>query len=64
MTAVLLKTKTLMYLAMWKRGFYLSESGHSIRTLELNEEQWRDLGCPSEITVTIEPGDLLNEVTP
>jgi len=22
---------------------------------------WEDFGCPKEITVTIEPGDLLNE---
>lgn len=30
--------------------------------VRLDGDVWRDMGQPTQITVTIEPGDLLNEV--
>jgi hypothetical protein len=31
------------------------------RTVILNFDEWRDLGSPEQITVTVCPGDQLNE---
>ena len=31
------------------------------RTIRLDRHDWADMGEPETITVTIEPGDLLNE---
>lgn len=33
---------------------------HSDRELIMNLEDWTNLGCPNEITITIEAGDKLN----
>lgn len=30
--------------------------------LQIGKEDWQDMGEPDKITVTIEPGDLLNDV--
>lgn len=30
------------------------------KTIILHQEMWEDLGCPEDITVTVEPGDTLN----
>lgn len=38
-----------------------ADEGERVRTgLSITDEDWRELGCPNIITVTIEPGDLLN----
>jgi hypothetical protein len=34
------------------------------REVVIDYETWRDMGTPEAITVTIEPGDRLNEETP
>lgn len=36
------------------------DTGLSTRTLVLSPQDFRDLGEPTEVTVTIEPGDRLN----
>ena len=63
--SVLLKTKTLLHLATWKRPYYLGVvyDGYasSVVNLELSEEAWLDMECPSTLTVTVEIGDTLNE---
>lgn len=37
------------------------EDTSSIRLLALSKDAWEDMGKPNELTVTIVPGDLLNE---
>lgn len=32
-------------------------------TLCIRTEMWRDMGSPGTVTITIEPGDLLNDDT-
>jgi hypothetical protein len=39
----------------------LDEPDEAQRTVCLDADTWRDLGSPDVITVTIEPGDRLNE---
>lgn len=39
----------------------VDEDGELIETHEMRSQHWRDMGEPSQITVTIEPGDKLNE---
>jgi hypothetical protein len=39
----------------------IDDPGATVGWLELSTPKWRELGCPQEITVTIEPGDKLNE---
>lgn len=61
----LLKTRTVLNLAFWKRGFYVGfgeddEVGSSVAQLVLTDEAFIDMGCPGQITVTVERGDLLN----
>jgi hypothetical protein len=41
----------------WKES--LKDRGR-FRRVELDIEDWDEMGRPEEITVTIEPGDLLN----
>jgi hypothetical protein len=36
------------------------DTGVITRTLILSYEDWRDLGSPEQLTVTIDPGDTLN----
>ena len=38
----------------------LDEAGHP-RIVSLNRGDWDDMGRPQVVTVTIEPGDLLND---
>lgn len=57
----LLKTRTVLNLVFWKRGIYRGDVGSSVGRLELNDEAFIDMGCPSQITVTVETGDKLNE---
>lgn len=59
--SVLTKTKTVLNLTFWKKGIYLGDVGSSVKRLELTDEAFVDMGCPSYITVTVEPGDKLNE---
>lgn len=62
----LTKTRVVLNLAFWKRGFYVGfgeDEGTSVQTIELSDEAFTDMGCPSQITVTVERGDLLNEET-
>lgn len=39
------------------------EDGGRLTVLTLDQSVWEDMGSPHEITVTIEPGDLLNVET-
>lgn len=39
----------------------VDEDGELIETHEMRSQLWHDMGEPSQITVTIEPGDKLNE---
>ena len=36
------------------------DPGHP-RNILISSADWLDMGCPEVITVTIEPGDLLND---
>jgi len=38
----------------------LDESGHP-RNIMISSTDWADMGSPEVITVTIEPGDMLND---
>lgn len=60
MSAALVETRTVLNLAFWKKGIYLGDVGSSVKRLELTDEAFVDMGCPSYITVTVEPGDKLN----
>ena len=33
----------------------------SVQELVLSTEMWEEMGCPTEITVAVRPGDRLNE---
>lgn len=37
------------------------DTGSVVEAHELPEDVWVDMGSPDTITVTVEPGDLLNE---
>jgi hypothetical protein len=37
-----------------------NDTGVITRTLILSYEDWRDLGSPDQLTVTVDPGDTLN----
>jgi len=37
------------------------DRSHSVEFLRLYRELWEELGHPQEITVTIQPGDRLND---
>lgn len=37
------------------------EEGRRAHKLYLDREVWRDMGRPGQVTVTVEPGDKLNE---
>lgn len=37
-----------------------SDTGYNWPGLGIEYDRWCDMGCPSVITVTIQPGDLLN----
>jgi hypothetical protein len=37
------------------------DSGHVQRTLAFSRRDWEDMGRPDRLTVTVEPGDRLNE---
>ena len=39
---------------------YDEESGFLRRRVALMAFDWMDMGCPQVVTVTVEPGDLLN----
>lgn len=66
--ATLLRTRTVMDLcyAAVRKGLgsatfeRLDEDGQR-RVVELESDAWEDMGRPHTITVTIEPGDRLNE---
>lgn len=57
----LTKTKTVLSLVTWKHGHYFGGEDTAVTQIDLSEEAFIDMGCPSEITVTVEPGDTLNE---
>jgi hypothetical protein len=61
------KTRFLMEFAAWTDDMGArfiadpDEVGQRQRSLTLTTDVWRDMGEPLAITVTIEPGDLLND---
>jgi hypothetical protein len=42
--------------------FVMLEDDHDtvVRTVKIDQQTWEDLGRPDTVTVTIQPGDLLN----
>lgn len=42
-------------------SFAPSEDGGRAHWLKLDHDVYEDMGRPEQITVTVEPGDLLNE---
>ena len=55
----------LTYDAIGRHGFItfdadLNDTGEIDRVVEITEEAWVDMGTPTVVTVTIEPGDRLN----
>lgn len=63
-------TRTRTLLKKWYEGMEevvfrpeLDSGGveHSVSTLTLTRAMWDELGSPVELTVTLEPGDKLNE---
>lgn len=36
------------------------DTGLATTVLKMTERSWRDLGSPTQVTLTIEPGDSLN----
>lgn len=68
MGAPLVKTRTILKFVEFYRGEIPvfqpedDEIGHGRMTrIEVDRDVWNDMGQPETITVTIEPGDLLNE---
>lgn len=61
MSTRLTKTRTVLNLLFWKRGVYVGDVGSSVQRLDLSDEAFVNMGCPSQITITVEPGDKLNE---
>ena len=63
--ARLLKKQTVLELAKVTelRAIFTNPDDDSVSTATLDAESWEDMGEPTVITVTIEPGDKLNEVT-
>lgn len=46
------------------KGFYVmreDDNGNVVRIVKLLDDTWDDLGRPAQITVTIEPGDRMND---
>jgi hypothetical protein len=58
----LTKTRCILHLVTWKRGIYFApDAAASVQELQLSKEAFIDMGCPSYVTVTVEPIDKLNE---
>jgi hypothetical protein len=59
----LTKTRVVLNLTFWRRGGYVcfGEVDTSVTRIDLSDEAYSDMGCPSQITVTVERGDMLNE---
>lgn len=65
----LTKTRSILTLSAVARHYvqfaqWDEEVGGLEKFVQFDFEHWNDMGCPHQITVTIEPGDLLNEETP
>ena len=47
----------------WLPVYAQADEEGSLRThlVELDRQVWKDMGMPTSITITIEPGDKLNE---
>lgn len=39
---------------------YEDDHGFLTTAVTISATTWRDMGCPDKLTVTLEPGDLLN----
>lgn len=39
-----------------------NQTSACLRHVNLDRETWEDMGCPREITISIEPGDRLDDV--
>lgn len=64
MSGILSKTTSLLEVNLGRSCMddvvFDQPEGLRDRTLRINREVWTDLGKPVEITVTIQPGDHLN----
>lgn len=59
---MLLKTEVVLGIfAKYERDVEFRPHGSEEPQLFLAHEQWKDLGSPADITVTIQPGDVLNQ---
>ena len=58
------RTRSVLRLIIFDSGYAtFGSSGDPLSrrlTLKIREDEWRELGEPNEVTITIEPGDLLN----
>jgi hypothetical protein len=59
--ATLTKTKTLLHLIEGSRCTYRSKEDGREHAIFMDPEVQIELGMPKVITLTIEPGDTLNE---
>jgi hypothetical protein len=57
---LLTRSQVLLDLTAEEGVYSYEEEGDSPVTVKLSEDRWEELGKPTEITVTIEPGDTLN----
>ena len=63
---MLTKTQTVMEFDLVDSGHvYFSskddDTSDRLRGFNMEENDWNDMGSPLEITVTVEPGDRLND---
>lgn len=65
MMGELTKSSSLLRLVLTSFGDAFFVSGEAdddpVYALQMSEDRWTELGKPEEITMTIEPGDKLNE---
>lgn len=62
---ILIKKETIFEVTMESDEMaYFTTDEEEPRVITMSQQDWNDFGQPDQITVTIEPGDKLNDSTP